>query len=156
MTNPEITDAVMRQLRPYLEDLKVVPDDDLDLVEEIYRRVKKVHDIKAVQRSNSWDYCKQTAIDWINGVRRWIPVHYAAWDYQLGCVPPTYQTRGLFMCGEAYTGNYYLTFFSPGSGRYYCCLMTRNMLSDKTFFDSIPFADELPMLGIPKGKEAES
>ncbi len=143
-------------LDQYLADMTEVPKDALQLAEEIYKRVRLAYDLKQVEESSSWDYCKAATIDWLKEVRRWLPVHRAAWDYQLGCVPPAFQESGIFMCGEAYSGPYHLTFFNPRGERYYCCLLTRRQVLDRPFFDRIPFADDHPMLGIPDEKEVGS
>ena len=147
---------ILRILGPYVN-----PDTDQDLTSalalatEIYRRVRLEEDIRLVEQSSSFDYYKAAVIDWLRGVRRWLPVHSSAWDYQLEVVPPQVMIRGLFMCGEAYSDPFHLTFANPGGGRYYCCLLSPAQVFHADTFFSIPFADDLPMLGIPRKKEAE-
>lgn len=127
----------------------------LDLVTAIYKRVRLEDDIRSVEESSSWDYCKVATIDWLKGQRRWVPIHEDAHWYQIGCVPPHFQHMDLMMAGEAYSGPYHLTTYRRHGNKYYCCLLTKREVMSDQFVASLRFADDLPVMGEDKkGVEA--
>lgn len=124
-----------------------------DLVNVIYPRVSLAHEVARVESSSSWDYCKVTAIDWLNKTPRWIPIHETAYWYQIECVPPHFQSYNLTMVGEAYTGPWHLTLMARSDDTYWCCLLKQAMVITPQIISAMPFAD-IPMLGLPEEEES--
>ena len=129
--------------------------DPMDLVSALYKRIRLADDIKRTENSGSWDYCKQAAIDFYKKERRWIPIHEHAFHYQRGCVPPHYMTGNYMMVGEAFTGPYHLTIYTSPSGKYWCCLATKNEILSG-YAAKLPYDHDLPMMGIPTDGEVDS
>lgn len=151
---PDPTDPLLK-LRDFLQPDDIKLTTPMDLMNALYPRAVLAYNIAEVEAGTSWDYCKVTAIDWLNKTPRWIPIHHDAYWYQIGCVPPHFQRFNLTMTGEAYSGAWHLTLLDRGPGGYWCCLLKKSQVVDPTYVDSIPFAD-IPMLGVPKKEEVES
>lgn len=152
---PDPTDPLLK-LRDFLrpDDIKLATP--MELMDELYKRVRLAHDIAQVENSTSWDYCKVASIDWLNKTPRWIPIHRDAYWYQMGCVPPAFQRSDLTMTGEAYSGAYHLTLYERLQNReFWCCLLKKSQVCEPAFIARIPFAD-IPMLGVPEKKEVKS
>lgn len=149
---PDPTDP-MEKLRAFLdpEDSKLATP--MDLINALYPRVARAHNIAKVEAGSSWDYCKVATVDWLTKTPRWIPIHHDAYWYQMGCVPPYFQRNGVTMTGEAYSGAWHLSLLQRGD-TYWCCMLKKSQVVEPSFIATIPFAD-IPMLGLPEEKEAE-
>ena len=150
---PDPTDPLMK-LRDFLQPDDIKLATPMELMDELYKRVRLAHDIAQVENGTSWDYCKVAAIDWLNKTPRWIPIHRDAYWYQMGCVPPHFQRSGITMTGEAYSGAWHLTLLARDEDSFWCCLLKKSMVVEPSVIDRIPFAD-IPMLGVPEKKEVE-
>jgi len=158
-TGSPTTLSVLARLADYVDlgtDGKLT--DPLDLVSALYKRIRLESDLKAIDQSGSWDYCKAAARDFKMKVRRWIPIHEDAATYQRCCVPPLLQTSNMMMVGEAYSGDFHLTVFHRADNTYWCCLLTRKMVEaaqrDPQLRNFIEFAD-IPMMGVPEPNQSE-
>lgn len=144
---------ILARLLPFVEPADAELTDPMDLINAIYPRVRLAHDIAQVENGSSWDYCKAAAIDLLNKTPRWIPIHEDTYAYQLGCVPPHFQHNGMTMTGEAYTDAWHLTLLECHSGRFWCCMLRKSIVTTPAVVARIPFAD-IPMLGLPETEVA--
>ena len=147
ITEGEQKQAILAKLLPFVELERDVAKEPAELAGFLYKRARLAADIERVENSNSWDYCKVASIDFYKNQRRWIPIHPDAHWYQIGCVPPHFPHGSLMMVGEAFSGAHHLTTFWRYGEKYYCCLLTRREVVDEAFLSTLPFADDMPIMG---------
>lgn len=141
--------AILRRLAPFVDQVKDLPlTSPMDLINAIYPRVRLDYEVREVENGNSWDYCKQAAIDWLRKQRRWIRITEEAYWYQLGCVPPAFQKHGLVLTGEEYSGAYHLAVYRAPDGTYWCCMLTLSECQDTSMLFELEYDRTLPLLGM--------
>lgn len=144
--------TILRRLLPYVE----VSDTDcatpMSLLLAIGTRIEREENIQRVEASNSMPHCKQAAIDFYNGARRWLPVTGPHWDYWIGVLPPRLIKNNILLAGEEFAGNLAFAIYmrdgaQTGCGRdtYWCALLTPREVEKGDVRQTLPFATELPV-----------
>lgn len=145
-------DKVLARIAPYVEqgdgDIAYLPL----LINKIAIRITQRERIDRVMQSASLGFYKQAAIDMILDKRRWLPVSEESYHEQLGCLPPQYQSHGMFMVGENYSGSYAMTMMRRSDKRgdtsvdkFYCCMLTPEEVVDPKFIFELECDDYLPL-----------
>ena len=136
-------------LRPLVEPGDENSTDLCELTKKLYGRACTRSVREMILNSGAWDYCKQAALDDHDRIQRWLPIHEDAYFYQRDAVPPHYQRGGLMMVGETHSGNKHLTTYFTG-GKFWCCLLPQWVVASQELVDAIPFATDMPMMGLPR------
>jgi hypothetical protein len=140
--------SILKRLVPYVEDSDAGCTTPASLCLAIWTRVDREENIKRVEESGSWPHCKQAAIDFYNGARRWLPVTEAHWHFWNGVVPPRLVRHDIVLTGEEFTGNLAYAVYRREAGfpdtTYWCALLTPGEVSKGDVRLTLPYATELP------------